>query len=43
VRRDLVKRFAPVPTVQGLSFEVERGTVTGFLGPNGAGKPDTEL
>jgi ABC-2 type transport system ATP-binding protein len=26
--------------VDGLSFTVEPGIVTGFLGPNGAGKPN---
>jgi len=39
--RGLVKRFGPVTAVDGLSFEVRPGTVTGFLGPNGAGKTTT--
>jgi ABC-2 type transport system ATP-binding protein len=39
--RDLTKRFGSVVAVDGLSFEVRRGTVTGFLGPNGAGKTTT--
>jgi ABC-2 type transport system ATP-binding protein len=39
--RGLVKRFGPVTAVDGLSFEVQPGTVTGFLGPNGAGKTTT--
>jgi ABC-2 type transport system ATP-binding protein len=37
----LTKRFGPVLAVDHLSFEVARGTVTGFLGPNGAGKTTT--
>ena len=39
--RDLYKRFGSVKDVNGLSFDVEAGRVTGFLGPNGAGKSTT--
>jgi ABC-2 type transport system ATP-binding protein len=39
--RGLVKRFGPATVVDGLSFTVGTGTVTGFLGPNGAGKTTT--
>jgi len=37
----LRKRFGPVTAVDGLSFTVRPGQVTGFLGPNGAGKTTT--
>ena len=37
----LVKRFGAVSAVDGLSFTVRPGHVTGFLGPNGAGKTTT--
>jgi ABC-2 type transport system ATP-binding protein len=37
----LTKRFGPATAVDGLSFAVGPGTVTGFLGPNGAGKTTT--
>jgi ABC-2 type transport system ATP-binding protein len=37
----LSKRFGPVTAVDGLSFVVRPGHVTGFLGPNGAGKSTT--
>jgi ABC-2 type transport system ATP-binding protein len=39
--RGLAKRFGPATAVDGLSFAVGAGTVTGFLGPNGAGKTTT--
>jgi ABC-2 type transport system ATP-binding protein len=37
----LTKSFGSVRAVDGLSFTVEPGSVTGFLGPNGAGKTTT--
>jgi ABC-2 type transport system ATP-binding protein len=37
----LTKRYRTVAAVDGLSFEVGPGRVTGFLGPNGAGKTTT--
>jgi ABC-2 type transport system ATP-binding protein len=37
----LTKRFGDIVAVDGLNFEVDQGTVTGFLGPNGAGKTTT--
>jgi ATPase subunit of ABC transporter with duplicated ATPase domains len=42
-RRGLVKRYRSTLAVNGLTFDVRPGTVTGFLGPNGAGNPATEL
>jgi ABC-2 type transport system ATP-binding protein len=38
---NLTKRFKDVIAVDGLSFEVSSGRVTGFVGPNGAGKTTT--
>lgn len=37
----LTKSFGAVRAVDGLTFTVEPGSVTGFLGPNGAGKTTT--
>jgi ABC-2 type transport system ATP-binding protein len=37
----LTKRYGQVSAVDGLTFAVEPGQVTGFLGPNGAGKTTT--
>ncbi len=37
----LVRDFGTRRAVDGVSFEVEKGTVLGFLGPNGAGKTTT--
>jgi ABC-2 type transport system ATP-binding protein len=37
----LTRMFGPVTAVDGLSFTVEPGAITGFLGPNGAGKTTT--
>jgi len=38
---DLTKRYGSTTAVNGLTFTVSPGTVTGFLGPNGAGKSTT--
>jgi ABC-2 type transport system ATP-binding protein len=37
----LRKRFGPTLALDGMSFTVQPGLVTGFVGPNGAGKSTT--
>jgi ABC-2 type transport system ATP-binding protein len=37
----LVRTYGPVTALDGMTFAVEPGSVTGFLGPNGAGKTTT--
>jgi ABC-2 type transport system ATP-binding protein len=39
--QDLTKRYGRTVAVDGLSFTVRPGRVTGFLGPNGSGKSTT--
>jgi ABC-2 type transport system ATP-binding protein len=39
--RGLRKRFGPVLALDGMTFTVLPGQVTGFVGPNGAGKSTT--
>ena len=38
---NLTKTYGPKTAVDGISFTVQPGKVTGFLGPNGAGKSTT--
>lgn len=35
---DLTKRYGSVTALDGCTFDVQAGRITGFLGPNGAGK-----
>src|SRR5712691_12868091 len=39
--RGLTKRYGGTVAVDGMSFTVPPGQVTGFVGPNGAGKSTT--
>jgi ABC-2 type transport system ATP-binding protein len=39
--RGLTKSYGRKTVVDGLTFQVHTGRVTGFLGPNGAGKSTT--
>lgn len=41
--RGLTKRYGSSLAVDGLTFDVPPGRVTGFLGPNGAGEPNLGL
>ena len=41
VAESLTKRYGSLTAVDGLSFALDAGMVTGFLGPNGAGKTTT--
>jgi ABC-2 type transport system ATP-binding protein len=39
--QELTKRYGDTVAVDGLTFTIRPGSVTGFLGPNGAGKSTT--
>lgn len=39
--RQVSKSFSGIPAVEGVSFSVPAGEVTGYLGPNGSGKSTT--
>src|SRR5437660_2802084 len=39
--RELTKRYHSIPAVDGVSFTIKPGEVSGYLGPNGSGKTTT--
>ena len=36
--REVTLRFGGIVALDGISFDVSRGTISGLIGPNGAGK-----
>jgi len=39
--KNLTKKYGRITAVDGITFNVDKGSIVGFLGPNGAGKTTT--
>ena len=39
--KNLVKNYAEIKAVRGISFDIEKSEIFGLIGPNGAGKTTT--